>query len=91
MKPHFHALGLGLLLVSCATVVPAPQVVIKTIDVPVPVHCKPALGPDPVYADTDAALKAAPDLFGRVQLLVEGRIQRIQRDLEKSAALTACE
>lgn len=79
----------GALLGGCATTIPQPP---KTVEVPVPVRCAPALGPEPAYPDTDAALKAkAGDPFAQVQLLTEGRLLRIQRDLEKSAALLACE
>jgi hypothetical protein len=77
-----------LALAGCASSTPAIQ--IREVDVPTPVHCKPNLGPEPAYPDTDDALKAA-DLFGSVKLLLEGRLMRIQRDAEKSAALTACE
>jgi hypothetical protein len=81
------SLVLCLLLAGCAT---AP-IETQTVDVPIPVHCRPDLGPEPSYPDTDAALQAAPDLFVSVRLLLEGRLMRIQRDLEQSAALTACE
>jgi len=97
-----HALGLCLVLASCGGGVPAlglagcatrgpERVVTQTVDVPVPVHCHPVLGPEPDYADSDAALKAAPDDVHWVADLLKGRLQRIQRDVEKSAALTACE
>lgn len=79
-------LGLAVALAGCAT-----QGLPKEVDVPVAVHCKPNLGPDPNYPDTPAALRAAPDLFTRVKLLVEGRLMRIQREQELKAALQACE
>lgn len=75
------------ILFGCADV-PVP----KEVDVPVPtpVYCTPNLGPEPAYPDTDEALKAAPNIFEAAKLLVEGRLMRIQRDTEKSAALKAC-
>lgn len=94
MRPATAALLGAFLFLSlggsmCAT----PEPTIRTVEVkiPVAVPCKVDVGPEPQYVDTDAALKAAPDLFARVKLLVAGRLQRIQRDLEKSAALKACQ
>ena len=82
----------GLLaLAACATTPPAPQIVTKTVQVAVPVACKPAIGDTPAYPDTDAALKAAPDVFYRVSLLVAGRLERIAREAQLDAALGACE
>ena len=69
---------------------PDPKVVTVTVDHPVAVQCRPDIGPEPAYPDTDAALKAAPDLFHRVQLLVAGRLLRIARDGQKTAALAQC-
>ena len=56
-----------------------------------PVACTPAIGAAPAYPDTDAALKAAPDVFQRVRLLVAGRLERIAREAQLTAALGACE
>lgn len=77
------------MLAGCATL-PEARIETKNVEVPVPVHCNPAIGPEPVYADTPAALRAAPDIFARVQLLLEGRLQRMQRLTELSAAIKAC-
>jgi hypothetical protein len=74
-----------LLLTGCATDGAGAKVPVN-----VPVYCHPKLGAEPAYPDTDAALQAAPDIFTGVQLLLEGRLERIQRDREKSAALAAC-
>jgi hypothetical protein len=97
MRPTRTAVALSaiwLLCVAgaCATTgePPAPHVMVHTVPVPVPVRCTPNLGPEPLYPDTDAALRAAPNLFARVKLLVAGRLMRIQRDAEKTAALQAC-
>lgn len=78
-------------LSACATTPPAPQIVTKTVQVAVPVACKPAIGAEPAYPDTDAALKAAPDIYQRVKLLVAGRLLRVAREAELTAAMNACE
>lgn len=52
--------------------------------------CAPELAPEPAWPDTDAALRAAPDLFERVRLLAAGRLLRIARGREVEAALAAC-
>ena len=80
-----------LALTACATTPPAPRIVTKTVQVAVPVACQPALGAGPAYPDTDAALKAAADVYQRVKLLVAGRLERIAREAELNAALGACE
>ena len=80
-----------LALSACATTPPAPQIVTKTVQVAVPVACRPAIGAAPAYPDTDPALKAAPDVYQRVKLLVAGRLERIAREAELTAALSACE
>lgn len=80
-----------LLLTACATDNPPPPVQTVVVKVPVRVPCEPQLSPQPVYADTDEAIKAAPDLFTRVKLIVAGRLQRIAREAELNAAVKACE
>jgi len=83
---------LGMLaLAGCATTAPAPRIVTKTVQVAVPVSCKPALGPEPIYPDTDAALRAASDVYERVKLLVAGRLERIAHEALLNAAVAACE
>ncbi|MDR3507603.1 MAG: hypothetical protein P4L64_06860 [Caulobacteraceae bacterium] len=84
------AILLSLALGACATAPPDRAVAVRTVEVPVAVRCQPNLGPEPAYPDTDEALKAAPDLFARVRLLLAGRLMRMGRDAEKSAALQAC-
>ena len=80
-----------LAMTACASTPPAPRIVTKTVQVAVPVACKPALGAAPAYPDTDAALKTATDVYQRVKLLVAGRLERIAREAELNAALGACE
>lgn len=85
-----------LALASCAghagLTPPEPVVVTKTVNVAVPVPCDALakLGPEPDYADTDAAVRAAPDIFEQARILSKGRLQRIKRGAEYIAARVAC-
>nr|WP_314122871.1 hypothetical protein [uncultured Brevundimonas sp.] len=83
----------ALLLASCGTTAKtAPEPIVRTVEVKVPVAiaCDPDIGPDPAYVDTAEAIAAAPDIFARTVLLLAGRIQRIARDEVKTAALAEC-
>lgn len=88
-------LSLGLLaLVACTAPAAAPEPIIRTVEVQVPVvqPC-PALdrlGPAPAYPDTDEALRTAPSLYERVQLLLAARALRIGRLAGTEAALAIC-
>lgn len=81
---------------SCATT-REPQVRPVEVRVPVPVPCVVNIGPEPTYADNDDALRRrdgeAPEahVIRTFPLLVAGRLQRIGRDREKSAAIAACQ
>jgi hypothetical protein len=93
MKARATATVLGLCLLTLVGACASdhdPRPAIRTVDVPVAASCAPALPPAPAYPDTDAALRAAPDLFARVRLLVAGRLMRMAREGELSAALSAC-
>jgi len=85
-----------LALVSCAgragLAPPEPVVQTKEVKIAVPVPCDALakLGPEPNYVDTDAALRAAPDIFEQARLLSKGRLQRIKRASEYIAARVAC-
>lgn len=79
----------ALAIAGCASVREG-QSPIKEVAIVAPVSCQPALGPSPAYPDTDDALRAAPSLFSRVQLLVAGRLLRLARQRELEAALAAC-
>ena len=85
----------ALALAACATTkrLPAePVIVIQEVKVAVPVPCKvlDALGPEPTYPDTNEALSNAPNLFTRVQLMLQGRLLRIQRLAEYGVAKSSC-
>lgn len=85
----------ALALAACATdgTKPEPQIVTKEVMVPTPVPC-PALedlGTEPAYPDTDAAIKAAPNLYERAKLYAVGRLLRIKRLAEYGAAKMACQ
>ena len=89
------ALLLLLPLAACAhSVTERPDPIVQTVEVKVPVAvpCKALaeLGPEPTYPDTDAALKAAPDLFERVKLLAAGRVLRAARLARYTAAAASC-
>ena len=78
-------------LAACAGApVPSPVMQVREVATPIAVTCAPDVGAAPAYPDSDAALKAAPDLFARVRLLVSGRLLRIARERELGAALAAC-
>ena len=60
---------------SCATTA-EPRVVTRDVLVPVHGPCTIAEPAEPARVDTDEALRAAPGLFERVQILLAGREQR---------------
>lgn len=89
---RFTASMLALMLASCASAPkppPEPVVTVVEVKVPVTVYCAPQIGEEPVYADTDEALRGV-DIFDAVKLLLAGRGQRIARDEVKTAALDGC-
>lgn len=77
----------ALVLAGCAS---APHGLPQPVSMPVSQPCRPVLSPEPDYEDSDAKLEAAPNLFERVKLLLAGRLQRIAREAELSAAVEAC-
>jgi hypothetical protein len=77
-------------LAGCAT---APEPVIKTVEVKVPVavSCVPAnLRQEPSYPDTDAALRATAGPDDLIKLLGAGRLLRNQWLREVRPVLKAC-
>lgn len=78
-----------LALAACATTPPRIETRVVEVKVPVPVPCAVDV-PPPVYSDTDEALRAAPDIFERVKLLLAGRLERDAHDQTEIAARAAC-
>jgi len=78
------ALGatLIILLAGCSSVRKAiePEIVIKTVNVEVPVKCKTDIDlSEQVYPDTKAAIAAAPTLFEKGQLVLAANQLRAAR------------
>jgi hypothetical protein len=63
---------------------------IREVPTPLIATCHPSIAAAEPFPDSDEALRAAPNLFGRVRLLVAGRLLRIARQRELEAALRAC-
>jgi hypothetical protein len=79
-------------LTACKTT-QAPEPIIKTVYVNVPVTqpCVPkTLGPPPQYIDTDDKLLGAKDAAERYQLLYAGRTQRNSRLGEVEPVVRSC-
>jgi len=83
-------LCIGVAFLAACTTTGTPKVETQIVNVPIPVPCKPDLGPEPDYPDTAAALVGVTDIFAGVQLLKAGRLMRIAREAELLAALKAC-
>lgn len=83
--------GACLALGACATTAPEPIIKTVYVNVPVAVACVPEMlsGP-PEYVDTDEALLTAAGPENRFSLLAAGRIQRIQRQAKTEPVLQAC-
>ena len=60
---------------SCATT-GEPRIVTREVLVPVHGPCTVAEPAEPTRLDTDEAIRSAPGLFERVQILLAGREQR---------------
>lgn len=83
---------LAFALAACGGESPPVEPLVRTVrvEVPVPTSCALKVGPKPDYPDGDEALRAAPDLFERVKLLLAGRGMRQSREAELEAALAPC-
>ena len=79
----------ALWLAGCGTP-PAPRIEVREVKIPVAVACAADPGPDPVYPDTDEALRNVPDVATGVRLLAAGRLLRDARIGELKAALAGC-
>lgn len=86
------AVGLAVALLAACAPQPAPEPIVRTVEVhiPVPTPCDPDIGPEPVFADSTEALAAAPDIFEAMKLRVVGRLQRIAWAGVLTAALDGC-
>lgn len=67
-----------------------PIVRVQTVNVPVPVPCKPDTGPEPSFADSPEAIQSAADIYDRVKLMLAGRAQRAAWLEVQRAALQGC-
>lgn len=71
-----------------------PEPVVRTVEVkvatPVPCPALAELGPEPAYPDTAEAIEAAPDIGALAQLYAQGRLLRMQRLAEYTAAKAGC-
>ena len=74
----------ALFLAGCATARP-PQ----TVDIAVPVSCAVEVR-NPAFEDTDDALRAAADVFERVQRMTAGRPKHFIYEAQLLAALNGC-
>lgn len=82
---------MAFMLAACTTTPkPEPRIVQHEVSVPVLVKCSADPGPEPAYPDTPEALRAAPDIFEQVKLLLVGRALRIARLIDVEAANAGC-
>lgn len=70
--------------------IPAIRVVETKVAVPVPCPALEALGDEPAYPDSDEAVSKATSLGELAALYAMGRLKRIQRLAEYTAAKGAC-
>lgn len=78
-------------LAACATHVPEPVIVTKTVTLQVPVACSAQPIPRPEYmAPTLAALAAMPDMAARYQALSSDIFKRIPYEAGLEQTLAAC-
>lgn len=92
---------LSFLLTDCGTTPPPapPIVTTQEVKIAIPVKCQISnLGDDPDYADDSAKIQKLVEtiadiptrLYAENQALLAARLQRIQRDKEKTAAINIC-
>jgi hypothetical protein len=88
MKVAFLPLAACAALSACAG---APtRVELQPVDTPVPVACAVDPGAPPAFPDTDAAIRAAPDIYQRARLYAAGRRLRLAWEARQAAALMGC-
>ncbi len=95
-------LGCGTTRVAAPAPVLPVDVQHSVVEVHVPCKAKEMLGPEPEYEGSDDALRAVPfpmavseeewvaNWFFVTKLLSADRLQRIRRDMEKTAVLEGC-
>jgi len=84
-------LPLLLVLGACAHAAPEPVIHTVEVKVPVAVACVPSsIRPSPTYPDTKEALKKSAGPAERYQLLAAGRLLRDQRLAEIEPVIDAC-
>lgn len=86
-----RALPLLLILAACASPEPERIVVTQEVKVPVPVTCVPrGFPPPPDYADTNAAIAATAGVDDLLLVLIEGRLQRVNRLARVETVVEGC-
>jgi hypothetical protein len=86
------ALAAGCGLASCAGAPGGvPRIEVQTVPLPTPTPCAVDPGAPPAFPDTDAAIQAAPDIYGRAKLYAAGRLLRAAWEARLTAALKGCE
>lgn len=94
MQHYVKALGLCLALTACATTKAIKEPEIRTVEVkvavPVPCAALEALGPEPTYPDTDAAIAEAETIGALARLYAKGRLMRTQRLAEYLSVKASC-
>lgn len=89
MIRYVLAASAALSLAACATT-GEPRIVTREVLVPVPVKCQTPEPAEPARIDTDEAIRNAPGLFERVQILLAGREQREASEAQARAWGRAC-
>lgn len=90
------ALGLAAALAGCAggANLPSLDTSVRPVEVkvrvPVPCAALTALGAEPAYPDTDAAIAGEETIAGLARLYAKGRLMRVQRLAEYVIAKAAC-
>lgn len=80
-----------LLLAACARPEPERIVITQQVKVPVPVSCVPRHFPGaPAYSDTDAAILATAGVDDLLLVLIEGRLQRVNRLNKVETVVEGC-
>ena len=90
MKPIPLALAACAGLAACAAGPAPPRLDIQTVDTPVAVPCAVDPGAPPAFPDTDAAIRATPNIYERARLYAAGRLLRLAWEAKLGAALKGC-